>query len=303
MIIKRKTFPWRYSVNIDKELIKCVEKIDLNLEKRLNENYKYINEILDSIKYSVFTGGKRIRPILAMKSYELFSENNNYDNIMPFALAIEMIHTYSLIHDDLPSMDNDDYRRGKLSNHKVYGEALAILSGDGLLNLAFETIFDSFKDLGDLEDHRRKILTGKEISRYSGLKGMIGGQVIDMNQDKKEIEDDELLYMYKTKTAALIKAATVSGAIIGGANKEEIETMRKFGYYLGMSYQIKDDILDKSEDENIEKLTYLSHFGVKKSDRDLKVFSDKAKLELRKLKGKDINFLMSLTDILINREV
>lgn len=293
-------------MNIDKELIKCVEKIDLNLEKRLNENYKYINEILDSIKYSVFTGGKRIRPILAMKSYELFSENNNYDNIMPFALAIEMIHTYSLIHDDLPSMDNDDYRRGKLSNHKVYGEALAILSGDGLLNLAFETIFDSFKDLGDLgdlEDHRRKILTGKEISRYSGLKGMIGGQVIDMNQDKKEIEDDELLYMYKTKTAALIKAATVSGAIIGGANKEEIETMRKFGYYLGMSYQIKDDILDKSEDENIEKLTYLSHFGVKKSDRDLKVFSDKAKLELRKLKGKDINFLMSLTDILINREV
>lgn len=290
-------------MNIDKELIKCVEKIDLNLEKRLNENYKYINEILDSIKYSVFTGGKRIRPILAMKSYELFSENNNYDNIMPFALAIEMIHTYSLIHDDLPSMDNDDYRRGKLSNHKVYGEALAILSGDGLLNLAFETIFDSFKDLGDLEDHRRKILTGKEISRYSGLKGMIGGQVIDMNQDKKEIEDDELLFMYKTKTAALIKAATVSGAIIGGANKEEIEIMRKFGYYLGMSYQIKDDILDKSEDENIEKLTYLSHFGVKKSDRDLKVFSDKAKSELRKLKGKDINFLMSLTDILINREV
>lgn len=290
-------------MNTDKELIKCIKKIDLNLEKRLNKKCKYINEILDSIKYSVFTGGKRIRPILAMKSYEIFSENNNYDNIMPFALAIEMIHTYSLIHDDLPSMDNDDYRRGKLSNHKVYGEALAILAGDGLLNLAFETLFDSFKELEDIENSRRKILAGKEISRYSGLNGMIGGQVIDMNQDKKEIEDDELLYMYKTKTAALIKAATVSGAIIGGASKDEIEIMKNFGYYLGMSYQIKDDILDKLEDEKIDKLTYLSHFGFERSERDLKVFSDKAKLELRKLKGKDTNFLMNLTDVLIDRKV
>lgn len=290
-------------MNIDKELMDYSKMIDEELEKSLVKNYKYMDKILDSIKYSIFTGGKRIRPILAMKSYEVFSGDNNYEKIMPFALSIEMIHTYSLIHDDLPSMDDDDYRRGKLSNHKVYGEALAILSGDGLLNLAFETIFDSFKELENIEEYKRRVLAGQNISRYSGIMGMIGGQVIDMDQDKKEIEDDELLYMYKTKTSALIKAATVSGAILGGATEEEIEIMRKFGYYLGMSYQIKDDILDKIEDESINKRTYLTHFGIEKGKKDLKVLSNKSKQELNKLKNRDIKFLIDLTDMLIMREV
>lgn len=287
----------------DKKIIELSNIIDKELRKRINIDDEYIKNILESIEYSLFTGGKRIRPILALKSYNIFSNKDNYDEIIPFAIAIEMIHTYSLIHDDLPSMDNDDMRRGKPSNHKVYGEALAILAGDALLNLAFETIIDSFIGLKDNYEYEKRSKAAKSISEYSGLLGMVGGQVVDLYPEKNEISEDELLYMYKSKTAALIQSATVSGSIIGGANKEEIEIMEKFGYYLGMAYQIKDDILDQEEDEEINKITYLSHYGIEKTKKDLKSFSDKAKIQLEFLKNRNTVYLLKLTDELTDREV
>lgn len=290
-------------MNTDKELEKCIGIIDDGLKQALKLDNEYGEAILESIDYSLFTGGKRIRPIIALKSYDIFTSKKNYEPVLPFAMAIEMIHTYSLIHDDLPSMDNDDIRRGKPTNHKVYGEAMAILAGDGLLNLAFETILNSFTDLQDIGEYKKKILAARNIANYSGIQGMIGGQVVDLHSEKQGISEDELLYMYRSKTAALIKAATVSGAILAGANEDEIETMREFGYCLGMAYQIRDDILDLEEDKEIDKLTYLSYFGLEKGKKDLQCFSHRAKEQLDLLKDRDVDFFIKLTDDLNERRV
>ena len=232
------------------EAIEEVRKvIDQELEDLLKEKVYYQDKIFESINYSLFTGGKRIRPILLLKSCEVFS--GDYKQALPFALAIEMIHTYSLIQDDLPSMDDDDFRRGKPTNHKVFGEAIAILAGDGLLNLAFETMVSfTLKNSNTIEEYNRHIRAIDEIGRYSGIHGMIGGQVVDLLSNDISMDEDKLLFMYKCKTAALIQASVVAGAILGGGTDEEIENMRQFGLYLGLAYQIRDDILDEKEDKN-----------------------------------------------------
>lgn len=276
------------------------EIIDEELKNVLKHKSIYQDIIFESIDYSLFTGGKRLRPIFLLKTCEMFK--NNYENAIPFALAIEMIHTYSLIHDDLPAMDDDDFRRGKLTNHKVYGEAMAILAGDGLLNLAFETMLEyTLNNSITIDDYKRNTRAMSEIVKYSGIYGMIGGQTLDLISNEISMDEDKLLSMYKNKTAALIQASLVSGAILGGANDDEIENMREFGLNLGLAYQIKDDILDYDEDSEINKLTYATYNGVEVAEKEVEKLSKRAIELLSEHKDRDINFLKELTSKLIYR--
>lgn len=288
-------------MNFAKEMEKTRDKIEEGLQKFFEDKTGYQEKIFESMKYSLFTGGKRIRPILMLKSCELFTQD--YIKYIPFALAIEMIHTYSLIHDDLPSMDDDDFRRGKLTNHKVFGEAMAILTGDGLLNLAFEIMADfAYNDSKTIEEYKRHIWAINEIGKYSGVFGMIGGQVVDLLCNDLHMDEDKLLFMYKCKTAALIQAATVSGAILGGGNDEDVEKMREFGLYLGLAYQIRDDLLDEKKDSLINKVTYLSFKSKAEAEKDVKLLSHKAIDILDSFVDKDVSFLKELVNKLIYRK-
>ncbi|QQY80619.1 geranylgeranyl diphosphate synthase type II [Keratinibaculum paraultunense] len=289
-------------MTLAKKLNELKNIIDTELEKIFYGKIGYQEIIFDSIKYSLFTGGKRVRPILLIESCRMFSDE--YENAIPFSLAIEMIHTYSLIHDDLPSMDNDDFRRGKPTNHKVFGEAIAILAGDGLLNLAFETMLDhTLKHSKNVNDYMKYTKAMKEIGNYSGIYGMIGGQVIDLISSEIPMDEDKLIFMYKCKTAALIQASVVAGTILGGGNNKDIEHMRKYGLYLGLAYQIKDDILDMKEDSEIKKLTYLSYHDVDYAKSKVIDFSKKAIDILNKFAdNKDISFLVEFTKELTGRK-
>lgn len=228
----------------------------------------YEKVVYESMNYSVAIGGKRVRPILMLLTYKMFHEN--YGEAIPFAAALEMIHTYSLIHDDLPCMDDDDLRRGKPTNHKVYGEALAVLAGDGLLNEAFNVMLTTSLD-GDIN----KIKAAQYIGQCSGADGMIGGQVVDITSENKVISQDALQFMHRKKTGALIKAAVVGGALLAGTDNKTIKLLDEYAEKLGLAFQVKDDILDvlgdeekvgktlKSDDEN-NKSTYVSLYGIEK---------------------------------------
>lgn len=199
--------------------------------------HSYNKLIYDAMVYSINVGGKRIRPLLILSSYSMYEED--YWEVLPVAAAVEMIHTYSLIHDDLPCMDNDDLRRGKPTNHKVFGETIALLAGDALLNEAANIMFEF------CETNGAKALTAcKTILKSSGAEGMIGGQVVDILSEGKKISEDELLYMHSKKTGELIKSSVLAGAILGGASEEDIRSLETYGEKLGLAFQIKDDILD-----------------------------------------------------------
>lgn len=250
--------------------LKETEDIIREYSPRLFADAKIIEEAMN---YSLLAGGKRMRPILLLETYRLFGGK---DGKMAhcFAAALEMIHTYSLIHDDLPAMDDDDLRRGRPTNHKVYGEAIAILAGDGLLNLAAETASKAFTHCESLDEYKR---VGEAISKmfyYSGAEGMIGGQVLDIlsEEGKKEKNEDFFLSMYELKTGGLIKAAFVIGALLAGAKPSELDIMEKVGLSLGLVFQLQDDILDITgdevklgkpvhSDEKNNKLTYLKLLG------------------------------------------
>jgi geranylgeranyl diphosphate synthase, type II len=220
--------------------------IKKEIEKEIESLFEIPNTperlVYESMKYSMLAGGKRIRPILALKTYEIISGKKKKD-ILKFACAIEMIHTYSLIHDDLPAMDNDDFRRGKPTNHKIYGEAIAILAGDGLLNLAYETMLEAMMD--DFSHSERYIKAIREIAKASGVKGMIGGQVADILSDSEKMDIETLEYIHKNKTSVLIESSIISGALIAGASPDEIEALRVYAESIGFMFQVRDDILDK----------------------------------------------------------
>lgn len=289
-------------MGIIKEIINdTIKIIDQALESYTASKCDYLDSIYESIRYSLFNGGKRLRPVIALKTFELFS--NDMEKVLPYAAAIEMIHTYSLIHDDLPAMDDDNFRRGKPTNHVVHGEALAILSGDGLLNLSFETMLkDLTFNTKSPEDCVVKARAIYEISRYAGVEGMIGGQVVDLFANEDNMNSEKLKYMYEKKTAGLFQASALAGAILGGANDEEIEIIREFALYLGLAYQIEDDILDKEEDAKINKLTHLSYYDVEKSKEDVFLYTKKAFDLLDQLKDKDTTFLKGLTNLLVDRK-
>ena len=234
------------------------------------------SDIYKAMKYSLMAGGKRLRPVLALAVSEMLDGDKN--DVLPYACAIEMIHTYSLIHDDLPAMDNDDYRRGIPTNHKVFGEATAILAGDGLLNKAFELMLNSTVSAPDKREEHLKAM--QLIARCAGAEGMIRGQMIDLESENSVISGEVLEFMHKCKTGALIKAPVLAGALISGASKEEYDQLEKYAESIGLAFQIKDDIMDVSSsldqmgkasgrDAAENKSTYVTLFGVEEAERML----------------------------------
>ena len=243
--------------------------IEAALERILPSEGTQPPSIHRAMRYSVFAGGKRIRPVLCFESARMFTQN--MDAAIQAGCAIEFIHTYSLIHDDLPALDNDDLRRSKPTNHKVFGEAIAILAGDALLTLAFETLAKS-----PLEAERRvRVIT--EIAAAAGtVNGMVGGQVADVEAEGKPVSADALEYIHRSKTAALIRASIVAGAIAGGAADADVERLRRFGDNIGWAFQVVDDLLDVEEssaalgktagkDQAQKKATYPALYGLEKS--------------------------------------
>lgn len=286
-------------MSIDK---KYINLIDNSIENTISNANALHPKLFDSIKYSLFSGGKRLRPLLCIKAFELF--HNDIDNIIPFAVSIELIHTYSLIHDDLPAMDDDDIRRGKPTNHKVFGEGFAILSGDALLNLAFENFLKfTHNNCNSNEEYARHIKAMLEIGQYSGCNGMIGGQAIDIVNDFDVSDEKKLISMYEAKTSGLIEASVVSGGIIGGANEREIEALRSFGLNLGLAYQIRDDLLDLVEDEHINKFTYLNYHTKEEAKKEVDRLSSKAIDSINLLDNKDISYFIDLTNKLSTRDI
>jgi len=263
-------------------------------ENKLNQHIKYINnrlsellyvkypeKIYDAMRYSVFAGGKRLRPILTIETCEM--AGGSKEDVIDFACALEMIHTYSLIHDDLPAMDNDDFRRGLPTCHKKFDEAVAILAGDALLNKAYEIMIEEIILKGG-EKFQKAM---KYIADAAGVGGMIGGQVIDVMSEGKKINSDTLLYIHENKTAALITAPLKVGGIIGGMSDDEIMLMEKVGRNVGVAFQIKDDILDVTSttevlgkpilsDEKNDKVTYVTLYGIEEAENALENLTNEA---------------------------
>ncbi len=282
------------------------ELVDSNIEYHLNK-LEYPNVIAEGMRYSVLNGGKRLRPILLLMVLELF--NKKIDLGLPIAVAIEMIHSYSLVHDDLPALDNDEYRRGKLTTHKKFGEAEAILIGDALLTHSFSVVADETK--GITPDKLIKIIG--MISRYAGINGMIGGQTVDIESEKKRVSLETLKYIHENKTGKLIKLPIEIGAIISDATEEEYKALEKYANGIGLAFQIKDDILDIEgdfekigkpigSDLELEKTTYPSIFGIKKSKEILNEVILEAKKSLNIFSEEKVRIFLELADYIGIRE-
>ncbi len=277
--------------------------------------------IFEAFNYSLMAGGKRIRPMIMQEMYHMINCNQEKNPFLiePFMVAIEMIHTYSLVHDDLPAMDNDLYRRGQLTTHAKFGEAMGILTGDALLNAAFETAFQSFQTLEQIKD----LTTYKELSTRiskalqilstnAGIYGMIGGQVVDVLNDGKEISKEQLDFIYDLKTGALLCASFLIGAILAGATTSQLETIKIMADKVGLAFQIQDDILDVTSslevlgkpvhsDEKNHKTTYVTLYGIDKSKDMVSSLSQTALELLSSLQLKD-EFMHKLIECLITRE-
>lgn len=303
-------------------------KFDEKLKARLNEVEKLMEDysprlsigdktLEAAMNYSFLAGGKRLRPLILLETFRLFGGEKE-KLVHPFAAALEMIHTYSLIHDDLPAMDNDDFRRGRPTSHKVYGEAIAILAGDGLLNLAAETSAKVFSFCETMEEYRR---TGEAIAGlfgYSGANGMIGGQLLDLlsEEGKKDRTEEFFSEMYDLKTGGLIKAAFGIGAIMAGAKPEEVAAVKKIGSSLGLVFQLQDDILDVTgdetklgkpvhSDEKNNKFTYLKALGKNKAEELIIKNNMYITNNLKNFCNKNNNydgFIIELTEYLKNRD-
>ena len=227
-------------MNFKEECRKRTEKIEEVLQNYLPKQEGHQRIIEEAMEYSLMAGGKRLRPMLMKETFDLFGGTGTV--IEPFMAAIEMIHTYSLVHDDLPAMDNDDYRRGRKTTHVVYGEDMGILAGDALLNYAFETACTAFET-----EPQKAALIGKALqilAGKAGIYGMIGGQVVDVKSAGHKISGELLMFIYKLKTGALIESSVMIGAILGGASEEDVRKMEEIASKVGLAFQIQDDILD-----------------------------------------------------------
>ena len=294
-------------MNFKDELKSRVNNVEILLNEYMPKEEGYQKTIFEAMNYSLSAGGKRLRPILTLEACKLVGGNEK--DAIPFAAAIEMIHTYTLIHDDLPALDNDDLRRGRKTNHKVYGEAMAILAGDGLLNYAYEIML---KESIRKDDSNKYLKAINEIAKASGIYGMIGGQVVDIESEGKSISMDKLDFIHMNKTAAIIIGCMRAGAIIGGASEIQLENITKYAKNIGLSFQIVDDILDVVGDEaklgkkvgsdiDNEKSTYPSLIGLDKSKEIAKNLIEEAKLSISNI-DKDSEFLNSLADYIVDRE-
>lgn len=289
------------------------EELDRIIKEFLPAEEGLQKTVIKAMNYSVLAGGKRLRPMLMMEAYRMCGGKG--PEIQPFLAAIEMIHTYSLVHDDLPAMDNDEYRRGRETTWKVYGETMGILAGDGLLNLAFETALQAFDkvDKTDAKAMGRVAQALTVLARKAGIYGMIGGQTVDIEAELQEIHvsEEELLFIHQCKTAALMQASLTIGAILAGASREQIEALEKCGKNLGIAFQIQDDILDVEgdslelgkpvgSDQDNHKQTYVTLHGLEQSKEDVALFSKEAVELLKNFEGEH-EFLEQLIITLIHR--
>ena len=293
----------------DSELKLAALRADDVIFKYLPEENGYPATVISAMNYSVKTGGKRIRPIFMQETYKMFGGKGEV--VEPFMAAIEMIHTYSLVHDDLEAMDNDEFRRGRKTTHVIYGEGMAILAGDGLLNMAFETALKAFDVKG--ADNAGVIKALKLLAEKSGLYGMLGGQAcdVDAEQKKRAIDMDELMYIHKNKTGALIEAAMLIGAILAGAGDKELEKVDQIALLVGTAFQIEDDILDVEgdasvtgkpvgSDERNNKVTYVTLCGIEEARSDARAMSERA-IEVFDSLGRENDFLRELIISMIGR--
>jgi len=295
-------------MSFDKQLLEKIEYIDTILEKYLPTPDGYQENIMKIMEYSLMSGGKRVRPMLMKESFELF--HGKGEVVEPFMAAIEMIHTYSLVHDDLPAMDNDDYRRGRKTTHIVYGEDMAILAGDALLNYAFEIALKSLEIAPEKTLEIGKAL--KILANKAGIRGMIGGQVIDIESTGKEISIDVLETIFRLKTGALFEASMMIGGVLAEANEEQVNALEDVACKVGIAFQIQDDILDVTSslevlgketcsDEKNEKTTYVTLKGLEASKEDVSTISSEAITKLRSFDRRNL-FLEELLKGLIARK-
>ena len=284
-------------VNFQDELKKRTEEINKVIQSYLPAEEGFAKTMAQAMNYSILAGGKRLRPMLILETLRLFGGEEKL--AYPFMAAMEMIHTHSLVHDDLPALDNDDYRRGRLTTHKVYGEAMGVLSGVALLNYAYEVMLTAF-------DTALKVMSHK-----TGLYGMLGGQSVDVENDGKPMSREMIDYIYENKTSALIEASVMTGAILGGATEEEIVIVEKAAKNIGLAFQIQDDILDVTSteeelgkpihsDEKNHKTTYVTLMGIEKASQQVKKLSDEAVALFEGLNKKN-EFLFTLVNELVGR--
>ncbi len=299
-------------MNSNGKLEDKVKEVEQIIGKYLPEEKGYQKTVIQAMNYSILAGGKRLRPMLLQETYRMFQGTGEVAE--PFMAAIEMVHTYSLVHDDLPCMDNDEYRRGKKTTHVVYGEGMAVLAGDGLLNFAFETAVKAFSFAEEKEEFDRIAKALSVFGQKAGIYGMIGGQTADIEAEDMGdgVTEEQLLFIHEHKTAALIQSAMMIGAILAGASKEEVERIEKCAYNIGIAFQIQDDILDVTgslttlgkqtgSDEKNKKTTYVTLKGMEQAVEDVRALSAEAIEILSSFKERN-EFLEGLVKRLITRE-
>ena len=296
-------------VNFQDELKKRTEEIEAVLKSYLPREEGFAKTMAQAMNYSILAGGKRLRPMLILETCRMFGGEDKL--AYPFMAAMEMIHTHSLVHDDLPALDNDDYRRGRLTTHKVYGEAMGVLSGVALLNYAYEVMLTAF-DLAEDEKARARVINAlKVMSHKTGLYGMLGGQSVDVENDGKPMSREMINYIYENKTSALIEGSMMAGAILGGASAEEVAVVEKAASGIGLAFQIQDDILDVTStaeelgkpihsDEKNHKTTYVTLMGIEKASQQVAELSEEAVKLLEGLNKKN-EFLFTLVKELVGR--
>lgn len=284
------------------------DQVNTALKKQMEQFTAVPETIYKSINHSLFAGGKRLRPIMLLSAHSMV--DGNLKESMPLACAIEMIHTYSLIHDDLPAMDNDDFRRGIPTNHKVFGEGIAILAGDGLLNLAYEIMLkNALKYPEKITSHIKAIYT---IAEAAGIRGMVGGQVVDLEWEGRSADLNTVRYIHEHKTAALFIASLMAGILLEDPPKAVQESVYRYGKYLGLAFQIIDDVLDvigdseklgkqTGRDEDKHKATYVQLYGIEKSKKIAEELVEKAVASLSEF-GQQANFLKELAYYIKDRQ-
>lgn len=294
-------------MNFSGEMKQKVNEIEAILDEYLPAAEGYQKQIMEAMAYSLTAGGKRLRPMLMQETFRLFGGEGKV--VEPFMAALEMIHTYSLVHDDLPAMDNDEYRRGRKTTHVVYGEAMGILAGDALLNYAFETAVKAF-DIAP----EKSLQIGKAfkiLAEKAGIYGMIGGQVVDVASCGKGLDEAMLNFIYELKTGALIESAMMIGAVLAGATQEQVRTVEKIASDVGIAFQIQDDILDVTStqeelgkpihsDEKNEKSTYVTIKGLDEAAKDVERISEEA-VELLQSLNLENPYLTWLIQELVHR--
>jgi geranylgeranyl diphosphate synthase type II len=291
-------------VRLKKDMKEKQELVNIILDRYLPRKDEYPKNIHKALRYSVFAGGKRLRPYLAMSVFQMYQDD--VEKITPVAAAIEMLHTYTLIHDDMPDIDNDEYRRGKKSCHALYGEGEALLAGDALLVGAFELI--TYADIKP--EHRVQFV--RELAGESGVRGLIGGQMVDIESEGKKVDKKTIDYIHEYKTAKLIKICARFGAIAGGAPESEVKALEEYGHKIGLAFQIIDDLLDIEGDPNemgktvgkdvhVQKATYPSVYGMSESKRKAQELITQAREAIAPLGDKAL-LLDTLADYMLNRK-